>query len=98
MTNIDKTICNKKTELLGYFRDRAAESLEEIRRNISASEFKAQASAIRSQAGQLAVAYQQKLGIKMMYIQDKLNEPSALDVFANAAQAIPGIALAAAWR
>jgi len=48
MINIDKTICNKKTELLGYFRDRATESLEEIRRNISASEFKAQASAINT--------------------------------------------------
>jgi len=46
MNNTDKKLCTEKIELLRYFRDRTSESLEEIRRNISNSDFKQQASAV----------------------------------------------------
>lgn len=46
--NLDKTVCSKKKEFLKYFRDRANESLEEIRRDISATDYKMQASAINT--------------------------------------------------
>lgn len=46
--NLDKTVCSKKKELLKYFRDRTSESLEEIRRDISSTEYKMQASAINT--------------------------------------------------
>jgi len=45
MLVIDKTLNSRKAELLSYFRDRASESLQEVRRNYGATEFKHQAIA-----------------------------------------------------
>jgi hypothetical protein len=46
MITIDKTLSHKKEELLAYFRSRAAESLEEIKRTYGATKLNEQASAI----------------------------------------------------
>ena len=46
MITIDKSLSARKKRLLTYFRERATESLEEIRRTYAATEFKEQASAI----------------------------------------------------
>ena len=46
MIDIDKGLNARKRELLTYFRARAAESLEEIRRTYASSEFKKQATAV----------------------------------------------------
>lgn len=46
MITIDKSLSARKKELLIYFRERATESLEEIRRAYGSTEFKEQASAI----------------------------------------------------
>ena len=43
--NIDKSLKNKKTELLNYFRNRAEEFLSEIKLNYGNTQFKEQASA-----------------------------------------------------
>ncbi len=46
MISIDKSLSVNKEQLLSYFRDRANESLEVIRRTYGSTEFKQQASAI----------------------------------------------------
>ena len=46
MININKELCTRKTELLTYYRNRASESLEEVRRNYGSTEYKNQARAI----------------------------------------------------
>lgn len=46
MIIIDKLLCERKEELLDYFRDRANESLEEVRRTYGNIEFRAQARGI----------------------------------------------------
>lgn len=46
MITIDKSLGARKGDLLTYFRERANESLEEIRRNYGNTEFRQQASAI----------------------------------------------------
>jgi len=51
MITIDKSLSTKKEELLSYFRDRASESLEEIRRTYGNNQFKKRAKAINKSAG-----------------------------------------------
>src|SRR5689334_8574461 len=51
MIALDKTLAHRKTELLSYFRSRAAESLEEIRRTYGATKLNEQASAINRAIG-----------------------------------------------
>lgn len=46
MFSVDKTLQGRKEELLSYFRDRAAESLEEIVRTYGIDQFRERASAI----------------------------------------------------
>src|ERR1051326_630769 len=46
MIALDKTLSNRKAELLSYFRSRASESLEEIRRTYGTTKLNEQASAI----------------------------------------------------
>jgi hypothetical protein len=46
MLAIDSNLKEKKEELLTYFRNRAVEALDEIRRNYGVKQFKEQASAI----------------------------------------------------
>lgn len=46
MIAIEKSLSTKKKDLLTYFRERAEESLEEIRRTYGSTEFKEQAKAI----------------------------------------------------
>jgi hypothetical protein len=46
MITIDKSLSARKVELLNYFRERANESIEEIKRVYGSTEFKKQASAI----------------------------------------------------
>lgn len=46
MITIDKSLSVRKRELLIYFRERAGESLEEIRRTYVSKQFKKQAKAI----------------------------------------------------
>jgi len=46
MISIDRSLSTRKEELLNYFRERANESLEEIKRIYGSTEFKNQASAI----------------------------------------------------
>jgi len=48
MITIDKSLTRRKKALLTYFRERASESLEEVRRTYSSTEFKEQASAINT--------------------------------------------------
>ena len=48
MINIDKSLCARKAELLDYYRNRASESLEEVRRTYGATEFKNQAKDINT--------------------------------------------------
>lgn len=50
--NIDKSIKDKKQELLAYFRDRASESLVQIKTQFSATEFSKRASAINKALNQ----------------------------------------------
>jgi len=48
MIDLDQTLSDKKVELLNYFRERAAASLEEIKRTYTNSQFREQASAINT--------------------------------------------------
>ena len=48
MVIIDKALCHRKQDLLAYFRDRAAESLDEVKLSYGTTEFKAQASALNA--------------------------------------------------
>ncbi|MEW6126348.1 MAG: hypothetical protein AB1757_04730 [Acidobacteriota bacterium] len=46
MFNIDRSLNNKKAELLAYFRERASESLDEIKLSYGSTQFKERAAAI----------------------------------------------------
>ncbi len=50
MITIDKSLSARKKDLLSYFRDRGAESLEEVRRTYGDNEFKKRAKAINKAA------------------------------------------------
>ncbi|MBM3242666.1 hypothetical protein FJZ31_40920 [Candidatus Poribacteria bacterium] len=57
MITIDKSLSVRKQKLLTYFRERAGESLEEIRRTYSSKEFKKQAMAINKAIAELVIYF-----------------------------------------
>ena len=74
--NIDKSLKNKKTELLNYFRNRAEEFLSEIKLNYGNTQFKEQASAINKSLietkDNLITALLQKANIENWTNKEKL--------------------------
>jgi len=48
MVTIGKDLCKKKQDLLGYFRDRASESLDEVKLSYGTTQFKEQATAMNN--------------------------------------------------